>query len=548
MTEQARGRRTLDGRYELVAVPMGRGGMGEVYEGHDKRLTREVAVKFLRFPSDTDDAERQAMVRRFVRESRITAELQHPGVPSVFDAGSDNGRPYLVMQRIHGVSVSDLVAEQEQLSVGWSAGIGAQVCSVLAAAHRASLVHRDLKPSNLMLEPNGTVKVLDFGLAVALDRTDMSQITRTGHTPGTPEYMAPEQLMAGMATARSDLYALGCVLYEMLTGQRLFSASTPFAVASKQANEIPHRVHSVRTDVPGQLSELVGALLEKRPEDRPVDAVQVYEGLVEFAADLNPIPGVLDPPSLPNPHRMYGAVLSRVFGSMGTSRPVRDPEPEPEAEAAVNDAAPASGVAASESDGGPPVGGSGGGATVPGREDISRSRQEAAEFVASSRYRQASDTLRDAVAGATAAFGRTAPEVVELRVEWANVLFEGGDFRQAGPLYARLAEDLGKDPDSDRSLVFRCRLQDATCRALGGDTATALESLNELLADEVAAFGADDHRPLELRRQIGLLELGAGRREEAEQTLRALRSDLVRLHGPAHPTIKQVEELLKSGT
>ena len=522
----------LDGRYELVGVPMGRGGMGEVYEGRDKRLEREVAVKFVRFPSDADQDERKTMVRRFVRESRITAELQHPGVPAVFDAGSQDGRPYLVMQRIHGVSVNDLIAEQERLSVGWSAGIGAQVCSVLTSAHRASLVHRDLKPSNLMLESNGTVKVLDFGLAAALDRTDLSQLTRTGHTPGTPEYMAPEQLMSGMATARSDLYSLGCILYEMLTGQRLFSATTPFAVASKQAGEVPERVHALCPDVPDALSSLVSALLEKRPEDRPTDAVQVYELLVAFAEGLEPIPGVLDPPSVPNPHRMYGAVMARGFGSSSPA-PDRSPAPETVPFPVPGGTAVSGGRAVS------------GGTALPGRKAIERAREEAAGLVSSSRHRQASETLHEAVAGATAAFGRTDPEVMGLRVQWADVLFEGGDFRQAGPLYSQLADDLSRTSGSDRSLVFRCRLQDATCRALAGETAEALELLTGLLADEVAVFGAEDHRPLELRRQIGLLELGAGRRQEAEQTLQGLRADLVRLHGEEHPTVTQIDGLLK---
>src|SRR5699024_12324660 len=125
-------------------------------------------------------------------------------------------RPYLVMQRIHGVSVTDLIAEQEHLTVRWATGIYAQVCSVLAAAHQAALVHRDLSRGNLTLEACGTVKVLDFGLAVVLDRVDVSQITRSGQNPGTPEYMAPEHLMTGKANQRSDLYALGWVLHEML--------------------------------------------------------------------------------------------------------------------------------------------------------------------------------------------------------------------------------------------------------------------------------------------------------------------------------------------
>lgn len=314
MTETARHSRLLDGRYRLNPTPLARGGMGEVWEGRDVRLGRAVAVKFIRFPRDADDDERSELVRRFIREARITAELQHPGVPAVFDMSSaEEEQPYLVMQRVNGVSVGDLIAEQERLSVGWASGVAAQTCAVLAVAHRASLVHRDLKPGNLMLEPDGTVKVLDFGLAVALGRADMSQITRDGHTPGTSAYMAPEQLLAGTTTGLSDLYSLGCTLYEMLTGQRVFTASTSFAVASKQVGEEPAGVRSVRPDIPEELAELVSALLEKRPEDRPAGAVEVYERLIAFAEGLEPIPGILHPPSLPSPQRMYGAALSRVF-------------------------------------------------------------------------------------------------------------------------------------------------------------------------------------------------------------------------------------------
>src|SRR5699024_5788851 len=144
-------------------MPIARGGMGEVWEGRDTKLDREVAIKFVRFPDGIVDDE---LVRRFVRESRITARLRHPGVPAVFDVGTHEDRPFLVMQRIHGISVADLVAEQGPLPIGWASAIAAQTCSVLATAHHASLIHRDLKPSNLVLEPDGTVKVLDFGLAV----------------------------------------------------------------------------------------------------------------------------------------------------------------------------------------------------------------------------------------------------------------------------------------------------------------------------------------------------------------------------------------------
>ena len=177
------GRTLLNGRYELDPLPVPGGAMGQVWFGRDTTLDREIAVKFIRFADDRRDDE---LVRRFRRESGITARLEHPGVPAVYDCGEENGRPFLIMQRMRGINLADLLAEQGgPLPIGWAAAIAAQICSVLCAAHEAKLVPRDLKPANLMLEPNGAVKVLDFGLAVAPTLSDFSKITQTG-SPGTP--------------------------------------------------------------------------------------------------------------------------------------------------------------------------------------------------------------------------------------------------------------------------------------------------------------------------------------------------------------------------
>ncbi|MBB4931109.1 serine/threonine protein kinase [Lipingzhangella halophila] len=532
----------LEGRYELSRMPLARGGMGEVWEGHDTRLDREVAVKFIRFPDSEHDPE---MVRRFVRESRITARLRHPGVPAIFDAGSHDGRPYLVMQRVHGISVADLVAEQERLEPGWAAAIAAQVCSVLTAAHGASLVHRDLKPTNLMLEPDGAVKVLDFGLAVALEGSDVSRITRSGETPGTPAYMAPEQLMTGASTPRSDLYSLGCVLYEMLAGSRAFSGSTPYAVMSKQVSEAPPSLARLRPDVPAGLRRVVGTLLEKAPEDRPASAEDAYRALLDHAVDLGPIPGVLHPPPLPSSVRMQAAVLDRVFtddhgGPRGERQEGGGPAPGSGRGSASPDGAGHEPGAGSASDTGVPSAT----AEAIARPDIAEARERAAELAASSRHRHAADVLQAAVHTATANFGAADSDVVNLRMDWANVLFEGGDFRGAAPVFADLAVDLARRDGPDDPLVFRCRLHNATCRALMGETDEALETLRRLLADEERVYGPDDQRPLELRRQIGLLERGAGRHERAEHTLRSLAEDVRRTYGPDHPLLAQVRSLL----
>ncbi|WP_433218698.1 serine/threonine-protein kinase [Microtetraspora malaysiensis] len=290
-------------RYELDDLPLGQGGMGAVYGGHDRRLDRKVAVKFLRFPGGHDEE----LERRFIREARILARLEHPGAPVLYDFGTYDQRLFQVMQFIEGVTVADLVSEYGPLPVPWAAAIAAQACAVLTAAHALSICHRDLKPTNLMLCPDGSVKVLDFGLAM-LRESDGAQFTRVGQILGTPAYMSPEQIQRGVAGPKSDLYALGCVLHEMLTGKPLFTGPTEYAVFDKQVKERPPSV----PDVPVELDRLIAELLEKQPESRPADAVTLYERLQPFSVDLPMLPGFLHPPSVPSPGRMYARMVGRV--------------------------------------------------------------------------------------------------------------------------------------------------------------------------------------------------------------------------------------------
>jgi eukaryotic-like serine/threonine-protein kinase len=511
-------RTLINHRYELDDLPLARGGMGEVWTGRDIKLEREVAVKFIRFPEGPED---QELVRRFVRESRITARLEHPGVPAVYDVGTHDGRPYLVMQRIRGISVADLNAEHARLPVGWAAAIAAQTCSVLAAAHRASLMHRDLKPANLMLDLDGGIKVLDFGLAVALDLAEHSQITRTGQTLGTPAYMAPEQILASMSGPRTDLYALGCTLFEMLCGETPFTGSTAYAVMSRQVEDRPRAPRSLRGDLPVELDRLVLALLEKRPDDRPDSAEVVYQRLLPFVDNLGPLPGVLTPDQ-PSATRMYARVVGRVLAG-GPA-----PAPEPRASSVPTPRT--------------------GGPEQPrfSRGELDRARAHATELIRQSRYSQAAEVLSAVIEPATRALGGVDDDVLSLRREYASVLFEGGDYRRAASQHRQVATDLAArhGPDSER--VLQHRLQEATCHALIGETVLALRQLNELLADQRRVFGGDDPRTYELRRQIGLLELGAGQREQAVRTLGALLSDLTRLHGPDHEAVIGVRELLHS--
>ncbi|MCK9925868.1 serine/threonine protein kinase [Frankia sp. Mgl5] len=540
----------IDRRYELEALPLAKGGMGEVWVGRDVKLDREIAVKFVRFPDGRPDDE---LVRRFIRESRITARLVHPGVPAVYDAGTHERRPYLVMQRVHGISVADLVAEQGALPIGWAAAIAAQAASVLAVAHRASLVHRDLKPANLMLEPDGTVKVLDFGLAVALDRTDLSKITLTGQHLGSPAYMAPEQVLAGVSAPATDLYGLGATLFEMLTGRRLFAGSSSYSVMHQQVEEVPERVRTLRADVPPGLDGLVADLLRKAPEERPSGAEAVYEALIGWVTDLVPLPGIVDP-AANNTVRMYDRVAARVHPPEPASLVPAPLVPAPSVPASAAQAPPEQGPDGSGTDGSEPASSdtmttsewrssSSGGI---GQVELRQARDEARSLARSSRYDQATVILTEAVDRAGRALGADSADVLALRLELAELLFEGGDFRRAVGEYERLVADLSRRDGRDSERLMLARLREATCRALIGETPRALEQLGALLPDEARAFGADDPRVLELRRQIGLLQLGAGHRAAAAETLAALLADLLRVWGPEHPMVPVVRELLTS--
>ncbi|NUR85167.1 MAG: serine/threonine protein kinase [Nonomuraea sp.] len=289
-------------RYELDDLPLGQGGMGAVYSGHDRHLDRRVAVKILRLPSGPD----QELERRFIREARILARLEHPGAPVLYDFGTHEQRLYQVMQFIEGVTVADVVTEHGPLPVAWAAGIAAQAAAVLAAAHALAICHRDLKPTNLMLCPDGSVKVLDFGLALLRD-ADVTTFTRIGQILGTPAYMAPEQIQHGVAEPRSDLYALGCVLHEMLTGHQLFTGPTDYVVFEQQVKERPPTV----PDLPEGLAALLAGLLAKQPDERPADANELYDRLQPFAVSLPMLPGFLAP--APSPGRMYARMVGRVL-------------------------------------------------------------------------------------------------------------------------------------------------------------------------------------------------------------------------------------------
>jgi hypothetical protein len=280
--------------------------MGQVWEARDTRLDRKVAVKLLVTDAFVPSQDPGPDVRRFTREAEVTAGLTHPSVPAIFDAGTYDGGLYLVMELVDGCTIGDLVAEQGPLPVGWAAGIAGQIAAVLAIAHQRGTLHRDIKPQNVMLTRDGTAKILDFGVAGVVSQ----RITSTGATVGTPGYIAPEQLHNLPASPQTDLYALGCLLYEMLAGEPVFTATSPAGLIRMHLDQPPPPLR--RPDVPPQLESVVWQLLEKDPARRPADARQVYDMLLPFVSPSGSL-GDIDPRAASwTGMQLYAHVLARL--------------------------------------------------------------------------------------------------------------------------------------------------------------------------------------------------------------------------------------------
>jgi serine/threonine-protein kinase len=282
------GSRILGGRYALLSV-LGAGGMATVYRARDEVLGREVAVKVLSPQYAADPG----FLARFEREARHVAALSHPRIVTVFDCGIEGTAPFIVMELAEGPTLWQVLDEARVLPADQAAGIAAAVCEALQAAHAAGLVHRDIKPANIVLS-GGQVKVLDFGIARA---GDPGGATRTGTVLGTAAYLSPEQAAGRPAGTQADLYALGCVLFEMLTGAPPFTGDSEVAIAYRHVHEDPGPPSARRPGLPARLDEITAALLAKDPDGRPPGAAAARAALL--AATGPDRTAVLTPGALP---------------------------------------------------------------------------------------------------------------------------------------------------------------------------------------------------------------------------------------------------------
>ncbi|MCW2583365.1 MAG: pknB [Klenkia sp.] len=267
----------LGERYEIGGV-LGRGGMAEVHRGRDLRLGREVAVKVLRH----DLARDPSFQVRFRREAQASASLNHPAIVAVYDTGEDRtttgATPYIVMEYVEGETLRDVLRREGRLSPERAMSLTADISAALDFSHRNGIVHRDVKPGNVMITPQGTVKVMDFGIARAVSDS-AATMTSTAAVIGTAQYLSPEQARGEGVDARSDVYSAGCLLYELVTGAPPFTGDSPVAVAYQHVREDPRTPSSINPEVPPELDAILLKAMSKNPANR-------YQSAAEMRADL----------------------------------------------------------------------------------------------------------------------------------------------------------------------------------------------------------------------------------------------------------------------
>ncbi|MBR8741041.1 serine/threonine-protein kinase [Nocardiopsis sp. MG754419] len=483
--------RVLGGRYRLLSK-LGAGAMGQVWRGVDELLDRPVAVKLIQQGRVGSDE----VTARFRREARLTARLAgHPNVVILHDFGHDvdeagdpEGIVYTVMELVPGRPMSELIRESGALPIDLTASLASQAAAGLSAAHAAGIIHRDVKPGNLMVvegEFDGpALKILDFGIAAVTAATQNDRITRTGQVIGTPLYMPPEQVRGERVDRAGDLYSLGAILYQMLTGHPPFYSDRPLTVLRMHLNQMVRPPSVLRPEIPTALSALVSQMLAKKPGDRPAGAEEVRERL---AAHL---------PYHSGPIRM--------------SRPVPVVSPHPREDR-------------TESDGGSsPL-------RLTALADAARERIDAGE------YDTAAEELRTLVPLLRDAYGADHPATLLARRREAYAIGKGGDHSRAVTGFETLLPDLIRvyGPRHPETLAARYYL--ATNAGRTGDHGLSARTLGALLPDLVAVEGPDSTKALTARLYLAMEVHEVGDTARAIDLLGALIPDLSRLRGADAP-------------
>ena len=577
-------KRVLGGRYRLLST-LGRGGMGEVWKAHDELLDRLVAVKLI-LPQRVDTEE---VVARFRREAQLTARLgAHPNVVTLYDfdhdtsVGEQDGAVYAVMELVPGRSLNQVLRETGPMPLSRAALLISQAAAGLGAAHAAGIVHRDVKPGNLMVVEEGsgadTLKVLDFGIAVFTAASRSRRLTQTGQIVGTPLYMPPEQIRGEPGESAGDLYSLGAILHLTLTGRPPFSAEDHLAVLRMHLVEEPVPVTDLRPDVPPGLAALVGRMLAKRPEERPVDAEEVRERLAPF------LPGptateflgrhdrsgtevldhrdrvgteVLDgedrhvdtvvapewdsraghratPPAVTRVETVLRPTLGETRiretpevveeSCQGPSETKKPPEEDRTGtdDAGRTDPPPAPTPPPTQAHTPLP-------APLRTRMDSAQARSDAGQYVAAARE------LGELLPRLVSALGPDHPDTLRARRRKAYAIGKGGQHLSAAQQFGALVDDLTRAYGASHPETLTARYYQATNAGRAGQHALAARVHTELLPDLTSVHGADSSRVLTTRLHQAF-EIGeAGDPYRAVELLDSLVPDIARALGEDDP-------------
>ncbi|MFD9564317.1 tetratricopeptide repeat protein [Streptomyces sp. NPDC059994] len=524
--------RLIHGRYRLLEL-IGRGGMGEVWAARDESLGRRVAVKCLKPLGPLHDQSFARVHReRFRREARVAAVLQHRGVTVIHDFGEYEGGLYLVMELLDGRNLSQLLQDGRghPLPVPDVVDIAEQLSSALAYTHQQGIVHRDLKPANIMRLPDGTVKILDFGIArLGADIGFTSRLTGTGIAMGTPHYMSPEQIGGAPVDHRSDLYSLGCVLYELATGAPPFDLDDAWAILVGHRDTAPEPPRATRAELPVFFEEIVLDLLAKEPGSRPQDAREVVRRLAA-GRGLVPPPAALSTVA-PPPVRLRGLpswARGMTTGHKATGSAPPDPAP-PDPDASLTGAWTTALPPVPPAPDRPPP---------PPPEllaELDERHREGLGLGRAGRWAEAGEVHRAVAAERAQTLGPDHPDTLVSQYEVAFALSRTGReadaLREFGLVAQARARALG--PDDPGTLDAR----QETAYVLGrlGRHFEAHQVYTSVLAARERVMGADHPATLRCRHNLAFNLGRLGRLEDAHRMAREVAADRARVLGAGHP-------------
>ncbi|WEB43853.1 serine/threonine-protein kinase [Streptomyces yunnanensis] len=533
--------RLIQGRYRLLDT-IGRGGMGEVWRARDEALGRLVAVKCLKPMGQRQEPGFLRVLReRFRREARVAAALQHRGITVVHDFGEDHGILFIVMELLNGRNLSQLLDDnrRQPLPVPDVIEVAEQIAAALAYTHEQAVVHRDLKPANIVRTTDGTVKICDFGIArLGHDIGFTARLTGTGIAMGSPHYMSPEQIGAGTVDHRSDLYSLGCVLYEIATGAPPFAQGDAWAVLVGHRDTPPEPPRAVRPDLPEAYERIVLDLLAKDPDERPRDADELAKRLADARhrrppRGAGPAPDdlTLPTPRLPSwtrgitagapavraraPHRPWTDPAVAVLTDVWTS--ARDP--------LRGEASPALGPDRPS----PPGDHHALLATLAGR------LAHAHTLTRASRHFEAQELFTEVLAGRERLLGPDHPDTLGCRHHLAVGLGRLGRLEECRTAAREVAEARARVLGAHHPDTLASRWQHAFVSGQLGRWPEALAAYHDVAAGRAAALGPDHPDTLAARYETGVALGRLGRSAEALAHYRDLVAARTRAQGPDDP-------------